>query len=124
MGSRKNRIAVFKGRPGFPVESHLSAGFAAGARAANGVARIFAIRRVLEISDDVLASKPPQMAVNAATREVIRARAGRVGALLLRKYPSKNATLRIQDEHLDIFCRFAFPLVYGVNVAVLYRTLP
>ena len=82
------------------------------------------IRRVLEISDDVLASKPPQMAVNAATREVIRARAGRVGALLLRKYPSKNAKLRIQDEHLDIFCRFAFPLVYGVNVAVLYRTLP
>ena len=57
-------------------------------------------------------------------REVQRT-VGPVEGLLLR--PSKSGDdvrMRLKDEHLDVFCRYAFPVAYAITLLAFYVMLP
>ena len=50
---------------------------------------------------------------------------GPVERLLLR--PSKSGDdvrMRLKDEHLDVFCRYAFPVAYAITLLAFYVMLP
>ena len=50
---------------------------------------------------------------------------GPVERLLLRPSESgEDVRMRLKDEHLDIFCRYAFPLGYVITLIAFFAMLP
>ena len=55
-----------------------------------------------------------------SVRAGIRSKVGKADYLLLRP----DGTLRLLDEHLDVFSRWAFPPAYAIAIGVLFSELP
>ena len=50
---------------------------------------------------------------------------GPVEKLLLRPTRSgDDVQMRVKDEHLDIFCRYSFPVLFGITLIVFFARLP
>ena len=49
---------------------------------------------------------------------------GRLGRLLVKPgIKGKKSTMRVKDQHLDIFCRYAYPIAYAIVLMVFFLSV-